>query len=418
MSPPTGAPGANYGDFMAYLSSQLQRSWQASCHLFFGLPVAMTAFLGCFAVPTGVFFTLFLIGAPAWPEIVRTLRRFAGYERVRAGGWLGKPIPELYLPLDGSPSDRVRLALTDPGTWRDALWLPYATLSILGFSAVVLVLWPVALLVDGTAAAFHRSGERRDTSAFEEAPQPPRALLLPVFEQLADAQARWTAALLKPSPSAKLGQRVAELSESRAGAMESHSAELRRIERDLHDGVQAQLVALSMRVGLARQQVKSDPDTATRWLDEAQEEIDATLAALRGIVRTVHPPVLTDRGLAGAVRTLAVSADIPVEMNLAAVETGHRLPAAVEAAVYFVIAECLTNIRKHSGATHASVRFTRADGSLQVVVTDNGRGGAEEHGGSGLLGIRRRVAALDGTTEITSPPGGPTRMKVELPCGS
>ncbi|MYW11390.1 sensor histidine kinase [Streptomyces sp. SID2563] len=386
---------------MAYLSSQLQRSWQASCHLFFGLPVAMGAFLGCFAVPAGVFFTLVLVGAPAWPEIVRTLRRFAGYERVRAGGWLGKPIPELYLPLDGSPSDRVRLALTDPGTWRDALWLPYATLSILGFSAVVLVLWPVALLVDGTAAAFGHQ---------------PRAL--PVFEQLADAQARWTAALLKPSPSAKLGQRVAELSESRAGAMESHSAELRRIERDLHDGVQAQLVALSMRVGLARQQVKSDPDTATRWLDEAQEEIDATLAALRGIVRTVHPPVLTDRGLAGAVRTLAVSADIPVEMNLAAVETGHRLPAAVEAAVYFVIAECLTNIRKHSGATHASVRFTRADGSLQVVVTDNGRGGAEEHGGSGLLGIRRRVAALDGTTEITSPPGGPTRMKVELPCGS
>ncbi|NEC06295.1 sensor histidine kinase [Streptomyces sp. SID7909] len=386
---------------MAYLSSQLQRSWQASCHLFFGLPVAMAAFLGCFAVPAGVFFTLVLVGAPAWPEIVRVLRRFAGFERGRAGGWLGKPIPELYLPLDGSPSDRVRLALTDPGTWRDALWLPYATLSILGFSAVVLVLWPVALLVDGTAAAF---GHR------------PRAL--PVFEHLADAQARWTAALLKPSPSAKLGQRVAELSESRAGAMESHSAELRRIERDLHDGVQAQLVALSMRVGLARQQVKSDPDTATRWLDEAQEEIDATLAALRGIVRTVHPPVLTDRGLAGAVRTLAVSADIPVEMNLAAVEIGHRLPAAVEAAVYFVIAECLTNIRKHSGATHASVRFTRADGSLQVVVTDNGRGGAEEHGGSGLLGIRRRVAALDGTTEINSPPGGPTRMKVELPCGS
>ncbi|MEW1893469.1 sensor histidine kinase [Streptomyces sp. NPDC085659] len=386
---------------MAYLSSQLQRSWQASCHLFFGLPVAMAAFLGCFAVPAGVFFTLVLVGAPAWPEIVRVLRRFAGYERVRAGGWLGKPIPELYLPLDGSPSDRVRLALTDPGTWRDALWLPYATLSILGFSAVVLVLWPVALLVDGTGAAF---GHR------------PRAL--PVFEHLADAQARWTAALLKPSPSAKLGQRVAELSESRAGAMESHSAELRRIERDLHDGVQAQLVALSMRVGLARQQVKSDPDTATRWLDEAQEEIDATLAALRGIVRTVHPPVLTDRGLAGAVRTLRVSADIPVEMNLAAVETGHRLPAAVEAAVYFVIAECLTNIRKHSGATHASVRFTRAHGTLQVVVTDNGRGGAEEHGGSGLLGIRRRVAALDGTTEITSPPGGPTRMKVELPCGS
>ncbi|MEU5822638.1 sensor histidine kinase [Streptomyces sp. NPDC047803] len=403
---------------MEHFTSRLQRSWQASCHLFFGLPVAMAAFLGCFAVPAGVFFTLFLIGAPAWPEIVRTLRRFAGYERVRAGGWLGRPIPALYLPLDGSPGDRVRLAFTDPGTWRDALWLPFATVSILGCGAIVLVLWPLALLVDGATAAVHRMRERGNTGSGGAAPPPPRALLLPAFEKLADAQARWTAALLKPSPSAKLGQRVAELAESRAGAMESHSAELRRIERDLHDGVQAQLVALSMRVGLARQQVRKDPEVAAEWLGEAQEEIDATLAALRGIVRTVHPPVLTDRGLAGAVRTLAVSADIPVEMNLAAVENGRRLPAAVEAAVYFVIAECLTNIRKHSGATRASVRFTRPDGSLHVVVTDNGRGGAEEHGGSGLLGIRRRVAALDGTTEITSPPGGPTRMRVELPCGS
>ncbi|MCG7526402.1 histidine kinase [Streptomyces sp. OfavH-34-F] len=393
---------------MGYLSGRLRRARQASWYLFSGLPVAMGAFLGCVAVPAGVFFTVCLIGAPAWPEIVRALRRFAGHERVRAGARLGEPIGELYLPLDGSPGDRVRLALTDPGTWRDALWLPFATVSVIGFGALALVLWPVALLVDGTAAVVRRAGST---------PQPPRALLLPVFEALADAQARWTAVLLRPSASARLGQRVAELSESRAGAMESHSAELRRIERDLHDGVQAQLVALSMRVGLARQQVGRDPDTAARWLAEAQEEIDATLAALRGIVRTVHPPVLTDRGLAGAVRTLVVSAGIPVETNLSAVENGHRLPAAVEAAVYFVVAECLTNIRKHSGATHASVRFTRAAGSLRVVVTDNGRGGAGEYGGSGLLGIRRRVAALDGTTEFTSPAGGPTRMRVELPCG-
>ncbi|MER6526218.1 sensor histidine kinase [Streptomyces sp. NPDC001508] len=403
---------------MSSFSSQLRRSWQASCYLSFGLPVAMAAFLGCFAVPIGVFFTAFVIGAPAWPEIVRVLRRFAGSERVRAGDWLGKPIPELYLPLDGSPSDRVRLALTDPGTWRDALWLPVATFTILVFGVLALVLWPPALLVDGAAAGIRRALDRRSVRPYDSAQEPARTRLLPLHEALADTQARWTAALLKPSPSAKLGQRVAELAESRAGAMEAHSAELRRIERDLHDGVQAQLVALSMRVGLARQQVKSDPDAAAQWLAEAQEEIDGTLAALRGIVRTVHPPVLTDRGLAGAVRALAVSMDIPVEMNLAAVESGHRLPASVEAAVYFVIAECLTNIRKHSGADRVSVRFTRADGMLQIVVTDNGRGGAEEHGGSGLLGIRRRVAALDGTTEITSPPGGPTRMKVELPCGS
>ncbi|MFJ2779616.1 histidine kinase [Kitasatospora sp. NPDC087315] len=395
------------------LAAAVRDARDASAFLYAGLPVALVCFLGCFAVPAALFFTLFVIGAPAWPEVVRALRRLAGHERMRAGAFLGAAVPEQYLPLDGSLSDRFRLAMTDPGTWRDARWLPVQTLGVIVLSLLTLVLWPVGLLVDGVrlGLAVGAAGRRGVPSRAE-----PVVLNLHVF--LAERQAGWTARLLCPSESARLAERVAELSESRTGAVEAHSAELRRIERDLHDGVQAQLVALSLRIGLARQQLAKDPEAARARLDEAQEGAERVLADLRQVVRTVHPPVLTDRGLAGAVRALAAASPIPVELRISAMENGHRLPASVEAAAYFVIAEGLTNVRKHSRATRSSIRFHRGGGQLTITVTDDGRGGADEHGGSGLVGIRRRVAALDGTATLTSPVGGPTELKVELPCGS
>ncbi|WP_411079433.1 histidine kinase [Streptomyces sp. cmx-18-6] len=406
------------GSLMNQLASQIRRSWLASLHLYSGLLVAWLCFLGIFAVAAGLFFTLSLIGAPAWPEIVRLLRRLAGYERVRAGARLRAPVPEQYLPLDGPPADRVRLALTDPGTWRDARWLPVAVLTIVVLSVLTLPLWLIGLLVDGPRLGIGGALDRRRRDRYGTTTRERSPLVLHGLEKLADLQAAWTAALLRPSSSARLGERITELSESRAGAVEAHSAELRRIERDLHDGVQAQLVALSLRIGLAKQRLRSDPDAALARLDEAQSGLESALAELRHVVRTVHPPVLTDRGLAGAVRALAASSGIPVDMSLGPVENGHRLPAAAEAAAYFVVAEALTNIRKHSAAGRASVRFTRGKGLLTVLVADDGRGGADESGGSGLLGIRRRVAALDGTTRLHSPAGGPTELRVELPCGS
>ncbi|MET9418192.1 sensor domain-containing protein [Streptomyces klenkii] len=382
----------------------LRRSWEASRYLLQGLPVAGLAMLGCFLIPTGLVFTCLLIGAPTWPEIVRTLRRLASYERGRAGRRLGESVAEQYLPLDGPLLDRVRLALTDPGTWRDTLWLPAQVLGTLLLGAAALLLWPVALLVDVARMLPARPGRP--------------ARVLPMHTHLADAQARWSAALLRPSASARLAERVAELAETRAGAAEAHSAELRRIERDLHDGVQARLVALSLRIGLARQQVHTAPDAALVRLDEAQSGLEEALADLRQVVRTVYPPVLTDRGLAGAVRSLAAVSEIPITLHLAPLEDGSRLPAAVEAAAYFIVAEALTNIRKHSGAHHASVRFTRENGHCHITVTDDGHGGADENSGTGLAGIRRRTAALDGHASWTSPVGGPTELKADLPCGS
>ncbi|MEV6426058.1 histidine kinase, partial [Streptomyces sp. NPDC051662] len=359
---------------MRDFSTQLQRSWHDTYYLVLALPVASMCFLMAAAVPLGLIFMALIIGAPAWPDLVRLLRRLAGYERVRAGTRLRTPVAEQYLPLDGVPADRLRLSLTDPGTWRDARWLPLQILITLLFCVVAILVWVVGLVVDGLNMGVGGAVAQRREDMYGTPAKPRTPLVLHRLGTLADTQAAWSAALLRPKPSARLVDRIAELSESRAGAVEAHSAELRRIERDLHDGVQAQLVALSMRIGLAKQLVRTNPDAALARLDEAQSGLESTLADLRHVVRTVHPPVLTDRGLAGAVRALAASSEIPVEMGLGSVENSFRLPAAVEAAAYFVVAEGLTNIRKHSGATQASVRFTRGNGILRVIVADNGRG--------------------------------------------
>ncbi|MBP8532068.1 hypothetical protein GWI24_02325 [Streptomyces sp. MK37H] len=238
---------------------------------------------------------------------------------------------------------------------------------------------------------------------------------------------------------ARLARRVEELVETRAGAIAAHGAELRRIERELHDGTQARLVSLSLRIGLAKRAYDRDPTAARRMLDDAQDLADEALAELRHMVRGMHPPVLTDRGLAGAVRALAASSGLDVTVRVDGLEDGARAPAAVEAAAYFVVAEALANVAGHSGSDRAEARLARTPSGLCVSVRDEGRGGAEAAtGGSGadgsdadasgagetdgpehdlgLLGIRRRVAALDGTVTVSGPRGGPTVIAVELPC--
>ncbi|MEU1168409.1 histidine kinase, partial [Streptomyces sp. NPDC005921] len=189
-----------------------------------------------------------------------------------------------------------------------------------------------------------------------------------------------------------------------------------RIDWDLHDGAQAQLVALSMRIGLARRAYGGDRETGLRLLDEAQEQAEKALTELRQVVRGIHPPILSDRGLAGAVRALAAGSGLEVAVDDGGLDEGVRAPAAVEAAAYFAVAESLTNVVKYSGVSRAEVRLVRVRRGLRVRVRDEGRGGADETGGSGLLGMRRRVAALDGTMEVSSPVGGPTVIEVELPC--
>jgi signal transduction histidine kinase len=212
----------------------------------------------------------------------------------------------------------------------------------------------------------------------------------------------------------RLEHRIEVLETTRAGAVDVQESELRRIERDLHDGAQARLVALGMNLGLAEQKLAGDPEAARDLVAEARAGVEQALRELRGLARGVHPPVLTDRGLEAAIASLAHASAIPVEITA---DVPERPPAVVETAAYFVVAEALANAAKHSGATQIEVRLARQPSTLVVEVVDDGRGGADASG-SGLTGLRRRVEALDGTLSIASPSGGGTTLRVELPCAS
>jgi signal transduction histidine kinase len=207
---------------------------------------------------------------------------------------------------------------------------------------------------------------------------------------------------------------IRRLRETRAGAVDAQESDLRRIERNLHDGAQARLVALGMSLGLAEQQLASDPEAARKLVAEARAGVGEALRELRDLARGIHPPILTDRGLAAAIAALADRSPIPVTVDARVTE---RPPAAVETAAYFVVAESIANAGKHAGATAVRVRIERRGDVLQVEVADDGRGGADPTG-NGLRGLRQRVEALDGAFTVTSPPAGPTTVRAELPCAS
>jgi signal transduction histidine kinase len=380
-----------------------RRAARATVHLALGVGLAAFSIGFITVLLITAIGTVAVVGAWLLPETVLLIRRMAGAKRSMTSEWTGQEIHEAYLPITGPLRGRLRTAVRDPGTFADLRWMvaDYGY-GCLGFLAVPL--WPAGLLIDGVWCGLLSR----------------RPVVLPLITRLADLDAACSIALLKPSPKALLTERVEELTQTRAGAIAAHGAELRRIERDLHDGAQARLVALSMRIGLAKRAYDHDPQTARRLLDEAQEQAEEALAELRHIVRGIHPPILTDRGLAGAVRALAASSGLEVTVRADDLDTGPRAPAAVEAAAYFVVAEALTNASRHSGSSRAEVSLTRTGAGVRVVARDEGKGGAvltgNDTGGTGLAGMRRRVAALDGTFTLTSPAGGPTVIDVELPC--
>ncbi|MFB7630386.1 histidine kinase [Streptomyces sp. NPDC056149] len=219
--------------------------------------------------------------------------------------------------------------------------------------------------------------------------------------------------LLGPSRAEELERRVADLAERRAEALAAADAERRRIERDLHDGAQQRLVSMAVNLGLARTTLTDLPPEARAVIDEAHRAAKEALDELNHLVRGLHPHVLDDRGLDAALSGIAARAPLPVHVT---VDVAERAAPAVEAVAYFVVSEALTNVAKHARARHAEVVAERAGDTLRVRVTDDGGGGAEPSGGTGLTGLARRVASVDGTLAIDSPPGGPTVITVELPC--
>ncbi len=221
---------------------------------------------------------------------------------------------------------------------------------------------------------------------------------------------RW---LLGPSRASQLSTEVARLSQARSLAVASAEAERRRIERDLHDGLQPQLVNLALDLGLARSRLRSDPAAAQSIIDRAHAEAKRAAGDLRNLVRGIHPSVLDERGLDAALSALVASCSVPVAVN---VSLPSRPPQAVETTAYYVVAEAVTNVSKHSQARRAAVSIGYAGGALRVTVEDDGRGGARLDPGGGLAGLAARVAALDGTFELSSPVGGPTRVEAVIPC--
>jgi signal transduction histidine kinase len=224
---------------------------------------------------------------------------------------------------------------------------------------------------------------------------------------------QFVAALLVSPRRAEMEERIETLKTTRAGAVDAQETELRRIERDLHDGAQARLVALGMSLGMAEQKLADDPERAGELLAEARIGAEHALRELRDLARGIHPPVLADRGLEAALASLASSTPLPVGLS---VDVVPRPAPAVESAAYFVAAEALANAVKHARAQRVDITIVRLDDTIELEVRDDGHGGANPRG-SGLGGLRRRVEALDGSLSVTSPRGGPTIIRAELPCG-
>ncbi|WP_433268376.1 sensor histidine kinase [Actinosynnema sp. CS-041913] len=368
---------------------------------------------------------LVTIGVPALLLVTALARRYLAVHRWWAGRVLGEAIaPPYRMPANRGPMTRVRTIATDPATWRDLAFLP-----LNAFVGVLCGVLPLALWLGGAfgfvtpllwmlgADEVDYNGIGIDTPGnFVIAPVLGLIYLLlawwatPRIVRVHALFVRW---LLAPSARAALTDRVRELADSRADTVDAQAAELRRIERDLHDGAQARLVALGMSLGMAEELLARDPNAARDLLAEARQSSSQALAELRDLVRGIHPPVLADRGLDGALRALALAHPLPVEIDLV---LAGRPEAPVESAAYFAVAETLTNVAKHSGATSAWVRVRHEDGRLGLMIGDNGRGGAEATEGGGLRGIERRLAAFDGTLGIASPLGGPTIVTMELPC--
>ncbi|SOB84875.1 sensor histidine kinase [Streptomyces sp. 1331.2] len=337
-------------------------------------------------------------------------RWIATESRRTVGKWSGRPVPVPYRRAPGadSPWQRLRAGgwLADPATWRDFAWALLTGFAVL-FTAAIVLLTPIVLEIFGRNGPFFPLGL---VYGMGLCAAPAAALwAAPPVLRIHERAAR---ALLGPSRRAELAHQVSHLARTRADTIDAGAAELRRIERDLHDGAQARLVALGMLLTVA-EQLKDDPDALGPLLAEARESSVKALSELRDLVRGIHPPVLADRGLADAVQATALDMPLPVTFSG---ELPGRAPAPVESSAYFAVTELLANVVKHAGASHVWIEIGHSDGLLRISVTDDGRGGADPSLGTGLSGTERRLAAFDGVLAISSPPDGPTIVNLEIPC--
>ncbi|MEU6278810.1 sensor domain-containing protein [Streptomyces sp. NPDC047028] len=362
------------------------QTWKEIAHLLLNLPVAVFGFVYVVTVLfTSAALTITVIGLPMLAACLLGARQLGKLERTRARALLGVRVDEPSpLPISkgrGGPVQRLWMALKDPVGWRTLLYdfirLPWGILTFCVALTSLFVLWPV----------------------------------LPFLARgLTNVDRAMVRGLL--SPSDELERRIAELESDRGVVVDTAAADLRRIERDLHDGAQARLVNLAMGLGLAKEKLLEDPDAAAAMVEEAHGEVKLALQELRDLARGIHPAVLTDRGLDAALSSVASRCTVPVKVTA---DLPTRPAPAIEGIAYFTVSELLQNISKHSGARSASVDVWRAEQRLLIQVQDDGRGGARLDGGSGIRGLADRLGAVDGLFVVDSPPGGPTVVTAELP---
>ncbi len=407
------------------------QTWLNTIHLLSDLWVGIVTFTAAItglAVATSLL-PVFLLGIPVWAATIAVSRWLGSFERGRYALTVGVRIPD---PRGGAVPEggwwqRLGRRTTAGYTWREIgyhlLLLPVGGITF----ALAVAIWAVPLVLLTLPVynwALPNSGADFGwVTAGSTLATVPGALvglaLLLLAPYLVHGLVRldtlFARTMLGPFTKRELATRVGQLEQSRARVVDSAEAERRRIERDLHDGAQQRLVALAMNLGRARARYDDDPETARALLDEAHTDAKQALTELRDLARGLHPAVLTDRGLDAALSGLAGRSPVPVTVE---VDVGTRPSRTVEAIAYFVVAEALTNVARHSRASQASVEVRRLDGTLRVVVRDNGVGGASPARGSGLAGLADRVSGVDGQLSVSSPPGGPTVLTVELPCAS
>jgi signal transduction histidine kinase len=410
------------------------RSWRATLHVLAGLPVGLAtgAVLGALITVWGAAL-ISLTGGPGRsantvtyavtvvvvpPLLPWFIRGFGRLQRARFRAVLGVDIPAPAPARGPWPLRAVRL-WRSAATWRQFGYHVLALSAGTVAAALVVGCW-TALATLGYTYDMRGPGPFLDVGVAGTITAVAALFAAPWLARgFAAADVAVARQLLGPDPTEQMSRRIESLSRSRAEIVAATDAERRRIERDLHDGAQQRLVSLAMNLGIARATLTDVPEPARRAIEEAHDEATQALAELREFVRGLHPAVLNDRGLDAALSGIAARSPVPVRLR---VDVDRRCSPTIEAIAYFVVSEALTNIAKHAGASRAEVTVLRAGDTLRVTVGDDGRGGAAARSDSpdstGLRGLAQRAAAVDGTLRIDSPPGGPTRITVELPCES
>jgi signal transduction histidine kinase len=406
------------------------RVWKAAVYLplTFGLGLAWFVTLVA-GVLASAALTIVWVGLLGFALLAMLLRGGSMLDRRLVGAVHGEQIPDPYRPIQGKGLlGTAKVMITDPATWKD---LSYQVVRIplsFGYFCGSMIMWAFTAMFLA-APLLAATGADAPVINIEyltyEVDSPAKGLLLVPLGVLAFVGCLYAVklmafvdlalarALLGPSEKQALKAQTVSLKASRARGVDAAEAERRRIERDLHDGAQQQLLAVAMDIGRARAKMESDPEGARLLIEQAHSGTRAAISELRDLARGIYPAILTDRGLDAALSALAARAPVPVSIS---VDLPERPPAVVESIAYFTVAEALTNVAKYAQAEQAAVQVVRLGDEVTVEIRDDGQGGARLVHGGGLAGLADRAATIDGALTVDSPPGGPTVVQVVLPC--